>query len=80
MRTPHWLGYIGQRPESHCVHHQHGIHANNYSDLSLWDILFGTFHNPARFDHRCGLGDQELRLGEMLAGRDLTAASRGEEN
>jgi sterol desaturase/sphingolipid hydroxylase (fatty acid hydroxylase superfamily) len=21
VRTPHWLGYFIQRPESHCVHH-----------------------------------------------------------
>ena len=43
VRTPHWLGYFVQRPESHCVHHQRGRHRNNYSDLPLWDIAFGTF-------------------------------------
>lgn len=46
IRTPHWLGYIIQRPESHGVHHGRGVHQYNYSDLPLWDILFGTFVNP----------------------------------
>src|SRR4029078_8492623 len=41
VRTPHWLGYLFQRPESHCVHHQEGVHSYNFADLPLWDILFG---------------------------------------
>src|SRR5262249_49098374 len=24
--TPYWLGFVFQRPESHCVHHQAGLH------------------------------------------------------
>ena len=73
VRTPHWLGYFIQRPESHCVHHQEGVHSFNYSDLPLWDMLFGTFRNPRRFDSRCGFGQDEHRLGAMLAAVDLTA-------
>lgn len=46
IRTPHWLGYIIQRPESHNIHHARGVHHYNYSDLPLWDMLFGTFRNP----------------------------------
>lgn len=72
VRTPHWLGYIIQRPESHCVHHQEGVHSFNYSDLPLWDILFGTFRNPRSFDARCGFGEDEHRLGVMLAGVDVS--------
>jgi sterol desaturase/sphingolipid hydroxylase (fatty acid hydroxylase superfamily) len=72
VRTPYWLGYVIQRPESHCVHHQEGVHSFNYSDLPLWDMLFGTFRNPRRFDARCGFGEDEHRLGVMLAGIDLT--------
>src|SRR5688572_2990637 len=41
LRTPHWLGYLFQRPESHRRHHQIGHHRDNYSDLPLWDMLFG---------------------------------------
>src|SRR5262249_7648359 len=25
--TPYWLGFVVQRPESHCVHHQEGLHS-----------------------------------------------------
>lgn len=70
--TPHWLGYIFQRPESHCVHHQEGVHSFNYSDLPLWDALFGTFRNPEKWEARCGFGDsEEQRFGEMLLGVDV---------
>ena len=27
VKTPHWLGFIVQRPESHCLHHQEGAHS-----------------------------------------------------
>jgi sterol desaturase/sphingolipid hydroxylase (fatty acid hydroxylase superfamily) len=74
VATPYWLGFVFQRPESHCVHHQEGVHSFNYSDLPVWDMLFGTFRNPRRFDARCGLGDaNERRLGALLAGVDVTA-------
>ena len=26
VRTPQWVGYLIQRPESHCVHHRMGVH------------------------------------------------------
>jgi sterol desaturase/sphingolipid hydroxylase (fatty acid hydroxylase superfamily) len=77
VRTPHWLGYLFQRPESHCVHHQEGLHAYNYADLPLWDMLFGTFRNPARWQARCGFGPEaEQRLGAMLAGVDVVGEER----
>ena len=72
VKTPHWLGFIFQRPESHLVHHQEALHDYNYSDLPLWDILFGTFRNPREWDERCGLGEEnEHRLIEMLFGIDV---------
>lgn len=74
VKTPHWVGYFIQRPESHCVHHEEGIHHSNYGDLPLWDMLFGTFHNPREFESRCGFGDDELRVGEMLAGHDVNVS------
>lgn len=76
-RTPRWLGYFFQRPESHCVHHEEGVHHYNYSDLPLWDMLFGTFSNPADWRGRCGLGaENEGRLLEMLLCVDVTDNSR----
>ncbi len=72
VRTPYWLGFIFQRPESHCIHHKQGWHRQNFSDLPLWDILFGTFNNPKDFDGLCGFSDnRETRLGEMLRGHDV---------
>ena len=72
VATPWWLGFLIQRPESHCVHHQEGLHAFNYADLPLWDMLFGSFRNPRRWQERCGFGPLgEARLPAMLAGRGV---------
>lgn len=72
VHTPYWVGLFFQRPESHCVHHQERLHSYNFADLPLWDMLFGTFHNPRQWQARCGLGpDGEHRLFEMLRGVDV---------
>ena len=69
-----WLDASG--PESHLVHHQYGSHRHNYADLPIFDMLFGTFRNPERWEARCGLGlEQEHRLVEMLAGKDVGSPS-----
>lgn len=75
VRTPRWLGYIIQRPESHGIHHELGVHAWNYSDFPLWDILMGTFKNPERFDGEVGFaGKAPERIGAMLLFRDVNAS------
>jgi sterol desaturase/sphingolipid hydroxylase (fatty acid hydroxylase superfamily) len=72
IKTPQWIGYLIQRPESHCIHHQEGLHSYNFSDLPIWDITFGTFKNPKSFTKSCGLGkENEQRLKEMLKGVDV---------
>lgn len=72
IRTPHWLGYIVQRPESHSAHHERGVHARNYGDLPLFDLIFGTFHNPKTFDGVCGFYDGgSTRVKDMLLGREI---------
>ncbi|KAA0214891.1 fatty acid hydroxylase family protein [bacterium] len=72
IKTPRWLGYIIQRPESHSVHHARGVHMFNYCDLPMWDMLFGTFRNPPNFAREVGLYDgASARIGAMLVGRDL---------
>lgn len=73
IRTPQWLGYIIQRPESHTVHHEKGVHAYNYSDLPIFDILFGTFKNPKDFEGETGfyLG-ASARVKDMLLFKDVT--------
>ncbi len=77
VKTPYWLGFIFQRPESHCIHHQQGLHKNNYSDLPIWDMLFGTFYNPPSYEEECGFEkDGELRLFEMLRGNNIDQDNR----
>jgi sterol desaturase/sphingolipid hydroxylase (fatty acid hydroxylase superfamily) len=61
IATPRWLGYLVQRPESHCLHHERGVHAFNYSELPIIDMLFGTFRNPPAFTGECGLDDDRGR-------------------
>jgi sterol desaturase/sphingolipid hydroxylase (fatty acid hydroxylase superfamily) len=78
VRTPQWVGYLIQRPESHCVHHRMGFHYYNYADLPIWDILFGTFHNPRQFLGECGFeAGADRRLGAMLAFADVNAPLYG---
>jgi len=72
IRTPRWLGYFVQRPESHSLHHQQGLHAGNYADLPLLDIVFGTFKNPRGFADRTGFyPGASTRLWDMLLMRDI---------
>lgn len=74
VRTPRWIGYVFQRPEMHRIHHQHARHRNNYGDIVWWDMLFGTYDNPTRFESTCGFDpEREERLVEMLAYRDVHA-------
>ncbi|WP_374472332.1 sterol desaturase family protein [Arenimonas sp.] len=73
VRTPRWLGYLVQRPESHSWHHARGRHRDNYCELPLIDLLFGTFNNPRDFAPEAGFHDgASLRVGEMLRLRDVS--------
>jgi sterol desaturase/sphingolipid hydroxylase (fatty acid hydroxylase superfamily) len=73
VKTPRWLGYIIQRPESHSVHHQRGVHAFNYADLPIIDMIFGTFRNPEVFAQEAGFHDgASRRVLPMLLGRDVS--------
>ena len=73
IHTPRWLGYIVQRPESHTIHHARNIHGSNYSDLPLFDILFGTFKNPKTYSHDTGFYDGASgRMKDMLLFKDVS--------
>ena len=72
IKTPQWLGYFIQRPESHSIHHQKGVHAYNYSDLPLFDIIFGTFKNPKNFAKKTGFyPGASSRIIDMLRFKDV---------
>jgi sterol desaturase/sphingolipid hydroxylase (fatty acid hydroxylase superfamily) len=67
IKTPHWMGYIFQRPEMHRIHHERSKHYNNFSDLPIWDMIFGTYENPKKRDMTCGFKtERESKLIEML--------------
>jgi sterol desaturase/sphingolipid hydroxylase (fatty acid hydroxylase superfamily) len=72
IRTPHWLGYVIQRPESHTVHHGRGIHAYNYANLPVFDIVFDTFRNPVTYENRTGFyPGASSRVADMLLFKDI---------
>lgn len=79
IKTPYWLGFFFQRPESHCIHHERGKHHYNYSDLPIWDMLFGTFYNPKQSEFSCGFSnDKELKLKEILFFKNVNTKVRYE--
>lgn len=74
ISTPQWMGYLIQRPESHTVHHAKGIHAFNYSDLPIFDILFGTFNNPPKYEHETGFyNGASSRVRDMIFFKDISS-------
>lgn len=83
INTPYWLGYLIQRPESHGIHHARGVHRYNYSDLPLWDIVFGTFRNPTRDEVPPEAGFYQgasNRIFAMLIGRDVSGPKADKNN
>jgi len=74
LATPHWLGFLVTRPESHALHHERGVHAFNYGDIPLFDMLCGTFRNPAEWRGAAGFFDgASTRLLDLLIGRDVAS-------
>ncbi|HUR89911.1 MAG TPA: sterol desaturase family protein [Ramlibacter sp.] len=78
VHTPKWIGYVVQRPESHCVHHRLGLHYYNFADLPFIDMVFGTFRNPAKFMGDCGFeAPSDRKLGAILAFADVNERHYG---
>ena len=76
IKTPKWLRYFIQTPELHSIHHQYDVHSYNFSDLPLWDRIFGTYKDTVEFTDRCGFSDgAEQRLGAMLVFKDVYESS-----
>ena len=72
LPTPQWLGWVVMRPEQHAVHHQRGLHAGNYGDVAIWDLLFGTYSNPARWHGKAGFHQgSTTKLVPLLAGKAI---------
>jgi sterol desaturase/sphingolipid hydroxylase (fatty acid hydroxylase superfamily) len=72
VRTQRWVGWFFQRREMHRIHHEYARHQNNYGDITWWDMLFGTYENPDRFESTCGFdAEKEERLVDMLSFQDV---------
>lgn len=72
IRTPKWLRYLIQTPELHSIHHQYDVHRYNFSDVPIWDRLFGTYRDTTEFAPRCGFPwGAEQRLVAMLMFKDV---------
>lgn len=72
LKTPYWLGFFVIRPEGHSLHHQRGVHAYNYCDFPLIDMMFGTFKNPRTWRGQVGFHDgASQKLWSLLIGRKL---------
>lgn len=72
IKTPRWLGYFVQRPESHHVHHSKGVHYYNFSDLPIFDIIFSTFRNVEGYKYESGYyHGGSLKVVDMLLFKDI---------
>ncbi len=72
VKTPRWLRYFVQTPELHSIHHQYDLHTFNFSDIPIWDRIFGTYKDATSFADRCGFPKgSEQRLREMLVFKDV---------
>ena len=73
IKTPHWIGYFIQRPESHRLHHlQNTRICKNYTDLPIWDILNRTFENPVNEFHPIGFNNGiETNVMSMMMFNDV---------
>ena len=72
IRTPRWLRFFIQTPELHSIHHEYDVHKYNFSDIPLWDRLFGTYKDATDFSSRCGFPTgAEEKLGAMLVFKDV---------
>ena len=62
----------GPTREMHRIRYQLGRHMNNYGEITWWDMLFGTYENPAEWVHHCGFDDdREQQLLKVLAYNDV---------
>ena len=71
--SPRHVGYLVQGPDSYSYHHGVDSQKNDAADLAVFDILFGTFQNPAsHMDTGC-YPNATYRVADMLVGRDINA-------
>jgi len=71
-KSPKWLRFFIQTPELHSIHHQLDVHKYNFSDIPIWDRIFGTYKDTTEFSPQCGFpGSSEERIVDMLVFKDV---------
>lgn len=74
VKTPPWLRFFIQTPELHSIHHEKNSHNYNFSDLPIWDKLFGTYKDTTEFTSECGFSpDSEKKIIPMLLFKDVSS-------
>jgi len=77
INMPRKVGYVFQTPKMHRLHHKSGHHAQNYSDIVWWDMLFGTYSNPKEEVVKCGFSaEEEKNIFTMLKGQSLERSNK----
>lgn len=72
VKTPKWLRYFIQTPELHSIHHQIDVHRYNFSDIPIWDRIFGKYKDTTDFTDRCGFPkNNEEEILKMLVFKDV---------
>jgi sterol desaturase/sphingolipid hydroxylase (fatty acid hydroxylase superfamily) len=72
VKTPKWLRYFVQTPELHSIHHELNVHKYNFSDIPIWDRIFGTYKDTTEFTVKCGFpNDNEQKIWKMLVFKDV---------
>ena len=72
LKSPKWLRHFIQTPELHSIHHELDVHKYNYSDLPIWDKLFGTYKDTEIFAGQCGFpNNNEKKLWKMIKWKDV---------
>lgn len=72
VKSPRWLRYFIQTPELHSIHHQYQVHKFSFSDIPVWDRIFGTYRDTVVFTGRCGFPEgAEQRIGAMVVFKDV---------
>jgi len=70
INLPRYIGYVFQTPAMHRLHHKQGAHCKNYSDITWWDMIFGTYENPVSDLDDCGFREElEKKWLSLLLGK-----------
>lgn len=76
VKVPRWISYISQTPWMHLAHHMKDKQFTwNYGDLSIWDMLGGTWWSPTEEEVekiKTGFSkNRETQVADMMMGKNV---------